>query len=303
MARVLISGLINIETTLRIDQFPLDYFPVTYPFGGVGSSVSGVGLNVARALQVLGHDVTIASLIGRDPSGRLVRDQLHRWNLRDDYVVDALDATPQSVILYDSTGRRQIHVDLKTIQDTPYPANNLANNWSSFDLAVLCNINFSRALIPAAKSFHVPIATDVHALGDFDDTYNRDFMTAADILFFSHEKLPVDPEHAIGELRRRYNNKIIVTGLGSEGALIAHHADREPVRLPAVSSRPVVSTIGAGDALFSGFLHGWLNHHHHVEALRHAIVFAGWKIGEAAASEGFLDAVQLAAKALEAAGE
>jgi len=37
---------------------------------------------------------------------------------------------------------------------------------------------------------------------------------------------------------------------------------------------------------------------HPVEALRHAIVFAGWKIGEAAASEGFLTAVELAEKAL-----
>jgi len=303
MSRILISGLINIETTLRIEEFPLDYFPVNYPFGGIASRISGVGLNVARAMQVLGHDVVLASMVGRDPAGRWVRDQLARWGLSDDLVVDTLDATPQSVILYDRNGKRQIHVDLKTIQDTGYPVERLENIWESLDLAVLCNINFSRALIPTARSHRIPIATDVHAIADFDDAYNRDFMAAADILFYSHEKLPVEPERAMQELRHRYPNTMLIAGLGADGAMIAHRDDIKPTRLPVVSARPVVNTIGAGDALFSGFLHGWLQHHHHVEALRHAIVFAAWKIGEKAASEGFLTAIELAEKAFESGAE
>ncbi len=32
MAQILVSGLINIETTLRVDGFPLPYAPVHYPF-------------------------------------------------------------------------------------------------------------------------------------------------------------------------------------------------------------------------------------------------------------------------------
>lgn len=36
-------------------------------------------------------------------------------------VLDLLEATPQSVILYDDAGRRAINVDLKNIQETPYP--------------------------------------------------------------------------------------------------------------------------------------------------------------------------------------
>lgn len=303
MARILISGLINIETTLRIEEFPLGYSPVNYPFGGIASRISGVGLNVTRALQVLGHDVVLASMVGRDPAGRWVRDQLARWGLSDEHVIDSLDATPQSVIVYDRSGKRQIHVDLKTIQDTAYPVDRLEKIWGSLDLAVLCNINFSRGLIPAAKSHGVSIATDVHAIADFDDTYNRDFMAAADILFLSHEQLPVEPERAMSELRQRYHNTMIVAGLGAEGAMIAHRDDPTPTRLPAASARPIVSTIGAGDALFSSFLHGWLQHHHHLKALRHAIVFAAWKIGEATASEGFLTAVELAEKALQSGAE
>lgn len=298
MARVLVAGLINIETTLRIERFPLEYFPVTYPFGGVASRISGVGLNIARALQVLGHEVTLAAQIGRDPAGRWVRDQLARWHLDDSLVLDTLETTPQSVILHDPSGRRQIHVDLKTIQDTTYPAERLAPLWPSFDLAVLGNLNANRALLPIARARHVPVATDVHAIRDPDDAYNRDFMAAADVLFLSHEQLPAGPEQAIADLRARYPAKILVAGLGADGALIAHD-DQPPHRLPAVAARPIANTVGAGDALFASFLHGWLHQHHPVKALRHAIVFAGWKIGETAASEGFLTAVELAEKALE----
>lgn len=57
LARILVSGLINIETTLRIEGFPIPYFPVRYPFFGINSSVSGVGYNVAAALTTLGDEV------------------------------------------------------------------------------------------------------------------------------------------------------------------------------------------------------------------------------------------------------
>ncbi len=65
MAHILVSGLINLETTLRIERFPLDYFPVTYPFFGVRSTVSGVGYNIARALTALGDTTALVSLTGR----------------------------------------------------------------------------------------------------------------------------------------------------------------------------------------------------------------------------------------------
>jgi ribokinase len=41
MATIFISGLINIETTVQVDGFPIDYSPVRYPFFGVRSTISG----------------------------------------------------------------------------------------------------------------------------------------------------------------------------------------------------------------------------------------------------------------------
>ena len=40
MSGILVAGLINIETTLRVEGFPIVYEPVRYPFYGVSSSVS-----------------------------------------------------------------------------------------------------------------------------------------------------------------------------------------------------------------------------------------------------------------------
>jgi sugar/nucleoside kinase (ribokinase family) len=52
------------------------------------------------------------------------------------------------------------------------------------------------------------------------------------------------------------------------------------VRAEAIAPRGVVSTAGAGDALFASFLHGWLATGNPVDALRTAVLHAGWKIGD-----------------------
>ena len=136
------------------------------------------------------------------------------------------------------------------------------------------------------------VATDVHAIADLDDPYNRDFMAAADILFMSDERLPCGPEEWARQVMSRYGPRVVVIGLGAQGALLAIRGGAME-RIPAVRTRPVVNTIGAGDALFACFLHFYSSATHlrgasHVEALRKAVVFASYKIGAAGAAEGFL---------------
>ena len=66
MANFLVSGLVNVETSVRVRGFPVPYYPIDYPFFGVGLGVSGVGFNVEKALKMLGNRVSLRSLIGRD---------------------------------------------------------------------------------------------------------------------------------------------------------------------------------------------------------------------------------------------
>lgn len=294
MTSFLVSGLINIETTLRIADFPLAYNPVNFPFNGVQSSVSGVGYNIAKALTRLGNPVKFLSLIGRNEyAADLVRTALARDGIADGYVLSQVDQTAQSVIIYDQQGKRQIHVDLKDIQQQTYPLDLFQAALPSCDLTVLCNINFSRALLAPARASGRWVATDVHSIASLDDPYEQDFLQAAHILFMSDENLPLPPEEWAREVLEKFHNEMVVVGLGAEGALLAVRRDGFVGRIPAVTTRQVVNTIGAGDALFSAFLHEYAAHKDPYRALRAAVVFASYKIGAVSAADGFLNAVEL----------
>jgi ribokinase len=289
MSRIFVAGLINIETTLAVDGFPLPYFPVHYPFFGVQTTVSGAGFNLAKALKTLGDQVDLASLIGADDNGSLARAALDDAGIPDDLVLNPLRETAQSVILYDPAGHRQIHSDLKDIQDHDYPVGQpVRDALSRCDIAVISNANFTRPLLGTARDAGKPIATDVHALSDLKDDFNREFLQYADILFLSDEALPELPEDTARRLMDLYGTGVVVIGLGERGALLAVRNKGIVEHFPAVHTRPVVNTIGAGDALFSAFLSRYLHTQDAVRALRAALVFASYKIGEKGAASGFL---------------
>ncbi len=293
MSKILVSGLINIETTLKIDGFPIHYFPVRYPFQGINVTVSGVGYNLAKALTQLGNEVQFLSLIGQDFSEQQIRSELAQDNISDTYILGTMPHTAQSIILYDDAGRRQINVDLKDIQEHEYPLDLFDQAVSDCAIAALCNINFSRKLLTRARQAGKIVATDVHTIGDLYDDYNRDFMRAVDILFMSDEALPTSPEDWARQVVNAYGTEIVVIGLGSQGALLSVRSDNFLEKIPAVTTRGVVNTIGAGDALFSAFLHTYAQSGDPYLAIRKASVFASYKIGETGAAAGFLAAPEL----------
>jgi ribokinase len=296
---ILVAGLVNIETSLPVEGFPIPYQPARYPFFGIESRVSGVGYNLARALTTLGHPVRLVSLIGQDLAGGLVAATLDEGCIGREWVLPRLARTPQSVVLVAPDGQRQVNTDLKDIQEQTYPPADWAAGQADCLLLVLTIINVTRPGVAADRASGRPVATDVHVIGDLDDPYNRDYMAAATILFQSHERLPLPPEDWARAVLDRYPVEILVIGLGAEGALLAVRRDGWMGRLPAAVTRPVVSTVGAGDALFASFLHGYHATGDPYEALRKAIVFASYKIGEAGGARGFLTAPALDALAAQ----
>jgi ribokinase len=293
MSKILVSGLINIETTLQIEQFPVNYYPVTYPFHGIHSTISGVGLNLSKALTTLGNQVNFLSIIGSDLYEKIIRTEIKNLGIDDQYLLTNLSKTAQSVILYEKGNRRQIHTDLKDIQEHTYPLDLFKKAVEDCDICALCNINFNRQLLTAAKSSGKVIATDVHAIHDPDDSYNRDFMAAANILFLSDENLNVPAHSFIQMLWDRYQNKIIVVGMGDQGALMGLLESKSILQIPAIQTCPIQNTIGAGDALFSAFVHSYRKTKDPILALQQAVLFASLKIGSIGAAEGFIDSVQL----------
>ena len=290
MSRVVISLLVNVETTLNIGQFPVQYSPIEYKFFGLKSNVAGVAYNVAKALVTLENSVELLSMIGTDGEGKVVLEGLKEAGISENYVLSSLKETPTSLILFDEDGKRKIYCDLKDIQETDYPMKNADTLLENCDLVVACNCNFNRPLLKLAKEKGKIIATDVHVLSDLNDDYNRDFMQYGDIVFLSDEIIVSDnknPWDFLRDMYRMYAPPIIVLGRGSKGALMYLGEKDEFIELKAVKTNDVVNTVGAGDALFSAFVHYYAKSLDPVECLKKAQIFASLKIAYNGAAIGF----------------
>lgn len=293
MSKIFVSGLVNMETTLQVDGFPVEYTTGRFPFFGVKSRISGVGYNVTKALTTLGDEVNIVSLIGKDVIGNMIEEVFKKDGINSKFLLKNIEETAQSVILYDNTGRRQLNTDLKDIQEKNIPEETFEEAIKECDTTILCNINFSRKYLKRAKTMGKIVASDVHTIAKLEDEYNSDFMAAADILFMSHENLTCTPEEWAKKVMNKYGNEIIVIGMGNEGSLLCVKKDNFMERIPSYYTRPVVNTVGAGDSFFSSFIHFYNKDKNPYEAIKKASVFASYKIGEKTASEGFLTEVQL----------
>ena len=89
-------------------------------------------------------------------------------------------------------------------------------------------------------------------------------------------------------LAETYPCQLMILGRGGKGAALYQRSTGQITELPAAYAGPVVNTVGAGDALFSSFLHFYAKGHAPEEALRRAQVFAAHKITVTGASNGFV---------------
>ncbi|ULQ59535.1 carbohydrate kinase family protein [Brucepastera parasyntrophica] len=289
MKEILVSGMINVETSVFVRQFPIEYAPIDFQFNGIDASVSGVGYNVAKALKTLGAEPRLCSLIGNsDMYGDIIESEVNALDIQTDAILKQINNTPCSVVMFDSEGKRKIILDLKDIQENLYPEEIFVRVLKPCDIAVLCNINFSRGLLRIAKDQGKLIATDVHVVSSIEDDFNRDFMAAADILFLSNEYIQGRESAFLRELGKAFGCAIIVVGMGERGALLYSRSDDKQVLYSSVRVREIQSTVGAGDALFSAFLYFYNKDKNPYTAMENAIVFASYKIGEKGGGRGFL---------------
>lgn len=290
MSRILVSGMVNIEVTCKVDEFPIKYEPIHYNFFGINMAVAGVGYNVTKSLAALGDEVDIAAIVGNDMASKLVFSELHDVTTGE-LVLQQLSQTPSSVVLYDKSGARRIYCDLKDIQETGYDFSKV--DVHAYDLVAACNINYSRPLLKKAKDAGAKIATDVHVLSDIDDEYNKEFMEYADILFLSNENILGREKSFAEKLAEKYNNEIIVVGRGSAGALMYVRAEGKFYDMPAAKTEKIVNTVGAGDCLFSTFISMYAKEMPPERCLELAQKAAAHKIGFDGAAKGFMNMNEL----------
>lgn len=192
-----------------------------------------------------------------------------RFGISDEFVLLNLDETQQSVVIFDGAGRRMVNTDLKDVGKRVYPLELFRQALLGCTAAVMTNADFSRPMLALAKAASATVATDLQTVCEGSREYDADFFEAADIVFMSHEKLPVRPEDFVSTIWERSAAQIAVIGMGAAGALLCVR-DREVRQIPAVQVGPVVNTAGAGDGLFSCFLHFYLDGDEPILALRKA---------------------------------
>ena len=125
--------------------------------------------------------------------------------------------------------------------------------------AVMINVDFSRPLLALTKAASAEtVATDLQTVCEGSREYGADFFEVAHIVFMSHEKLPVGPEDFVSTIGSAPPLRSQLSRWCAAGALLCVR-DRDICRVSAVQVGPVVNTAGAGDALFSCFLHFYLD--------------------------------------------
>jgi acarbose 7IV-phosphotransferase len=280
MARIVVVGVASLYLSAGLsNDFPLEYESSSMP-AWMRAGVAGSAAHIAQVLNALGDEVRLCTLAGTDAAGLAIRADLKASGLLGPGVVDG-GGTSLGVVLVAPDGSRMGFPYLAAVNAVGYPAETFHRLAQGADLAVLTNARFTRPLIRWAAHASVPIAVDVHLISDPCDAHARPWMEAADIVFCSHERLGCTPEEWMAQVFAEYPGcEVVGVGRGADGAMLGLR-DGTLVRAAAVAPRGVVSTAGAGDALFASFLHGWLATGNPVDALRSAVLHAGWKVGDA----------------------
>lgn len=277
-SKIVVAGVTSLYMAVGVDGFPLRYAP-TGKAAWMRSGVTGAAGHIAQTMAALGNDVELCTVAGHDLAGNAIRAHLDDHGLLGDGVTENA-ASSLGVVLVAPDGRRMGYPYLAAVNAVQYPADVFSRCAEGADLAVLTNARFVQPLIGPAQRMGLPIAVDVHLISDIDDDYNRPWLEAADIVFCSHERLACPPSKWVAQVFARYPGcEIAGVGKGPGGCLLGLR-DGTLVEVPAVAMRGVVNTAGAGDVLFASFLHAWMATGNPVQALRSAVLHAGWKVGD-----------------------
>lgn len=289
MGKFLVAGIVQRETIVKVDNIPIQYEGVTMKSDTIFTSMGGDAYNEALALTWLGNSVDFMTMIGREESKRIVDSQDGEVQLVTDYVLPVLKDTPMAVVFYDVVSRKQQSFeDLKDIREVAYDEELFRERAARAEMLVVSNVNFCRPLVHIGKELRKPIAVNLKEYRKDKLEYNEEFLKAADILYVSDDYLIEEPYEFVKELAAKYRPEIIILGQGAAGLILYDKNKNIITHYNTVKTNEIVNTVGAGNALFSCFLHFYNKTHDSVFAVKNAMLFASFKIGFMGTSNGFM---------------
>ncbi|MEU2540026.1 1-phosphofructokinase family hexose kinase [Streptomyces iakyrus] len=226
----------------------------------------GKGVNVARVLAALGHEVTVTGLTG-GATGRVVQEKLAAVPGVVDALVPLSGATRRTVAVVDErTGdTTQLNEPGPTVTPTEWSAFQEAYETllASASMVALCGslppgvpVGAYAGLIRTARSFGLPVLLDTSG-----EPLRRGVAARPDIIKPNADELAEltgshDPLRATQDARRR-GAGAVVASLGPEGLLAATREGRWRATPPTPTRG---NPTGAGDAVVAGLLSAWTDH-------------------------------------------
>ena len=257
----------------------------TDTFVPIHAAAGGSGANVAAWLATLGVETHFVGRVGDDVLGAALGGELEEIGVTPHLARDSSLATGKVFVLVDGTGERTMITDRgagealgpEDLPETLFRGGHL--HLSGYTFSGGSRRETAREALRLAREARMSTSVDpssvplLEAVGperflDWTRGVNLCFPNLEEVAFLTGER---DPDRIAEGLLAYY--PAVVLKLGSGGAL---YADIEGTRghIPATSRR-VVDTTGAGDALCAGFLATWVSGGSPTEALRRGVELAG----------------------------
>ncbi|HEX3003198.1 MAG TPA: carbohydrate kinase [Angustibacter sp.] len=228
--------------------------------------VGGSPANVAIGLGRLGHDVTLATCLGRDADGDLVRARLTHDGVRLVEGSASAARTSTATAYLDANGSATYQFDL--VWDLlPVDVSgaghvhtgSIAAALMPGSAAVSVALHGARAQ-GATTSYDPNLRPAIIGSADDERPAVEALVAASDVVKASEEDVAwLYSAHTVEEVGRRWLDlgpTLVVVTLGGEGALAWHRsAPDAPIRVEPRHVQ-VVDTVGAGDSFMSGLLSG-----------------------------------------------
>ena len=293
MSKFLVAGILQREAIVKIESLPLKFQAVTDIPNSVHYGVGGDSYNEAIALKWLGDDVDFFTMIGMNDDPSIVNSNANDITLTTDFILPKLNATASAVIFYDKLKQQQIFEDIKDLRETPYDLKLYKKEISTADMCVFANCNFCRPLLEEAKKADKKIAVNIRNFKYETEQYNADFLSNADILYLSDDRLDEDPIDFVKYITEKYSPEVVILGQGAQGVTFFTKKLNTYTYYNSVKTNEVVNTVGAGNALFSCFLHYYNKTSDEIYSIKNALLFASYKIGFVGTSNGFMTEKQI----------
>jgi acarbose 7IV-phosphotransferase len=288
---VVVIGNVGIDTNVYLPGGDVNW-SVEANFTENVDYVGQAGGYASRGYAQLRRRTAFIGHVGDDWGGRWVRDEFDRDGIDMTGVWIDPAGTSRSVNIMYRDGRRKNFYDGKSHMKMQADRALCGSLLAGAKLAHFNIPNWARDLLPLAKEAGSTIACDLQDVQTIDDPYRRDFVQAADILFFSAAN-HADPQPLIGAFLAQKPDQIVIAGMGSRGCALG---TRDGIRYfdPIPMDAPVIDTNGAGDALAIGFLTSFVLDGRSLEnAIRRGQIAARWTCTQRASSSNLITPSQL----------